>query len=151
MRGKAVLAQLSRQAGLVALGLVEYFDAFGRAVVELVVVATQHRVEAADGLVAVQDVIGCVHAALGPGTEVRHQVFLVAAFQGLAVGAHVGAGNALQGDDQDVARTPRFGQQSVAIEIQAGQPSIDGAGSTVSPSSHCRAWSCPAAIPAVTS
>ncbi|MNC25048.1 hypothetical protein D3C75_731240 [compost metagenome] len=121
VRGEPAAAQLGWQAGPVALLLGQHLDALGRAVVELVVVAAEHRVEAANGLVIVQHIVGRVHAALGPCAQVGHQVFAVAAVQGLAVHADVGAGNAFEGDDQHIAGASRGSEQLLSVQVESGK------------------------------
>ncbi|MND66397.1 hypothetical protein D3C80_577900 [compost metagenome] len=118
---EAVLVQLRRQAGLGAGRVVQQFQALGRARVQLAVVAAEHGVEAADGLVAVQHVVRRGHRAFGPAAELGHQRVLVAAVDRRAVGGDVGAGNAFQGDHQHVARAAGAGEQRSAVEVQACQ------------------------------
>ena len=122
MSAEAVLAQLCRQAGLIAFVEGEHFHAFGRAIVELVVVTAQHGVQTANGLMGVQHVIRGVHAALGPAAEVGHQIFLIMTADRLTVGTDVGAGNAFERDDQHIARLAWRGEQLLAIEIDVGEP-----------------------------
>ncbi|MNQ83490.1 hypothetical protein D3C85_985720 [compost metagenome] len=51
-----------------------------------------------------------------------HQVLLITAVQGLAVDSDIGAGNAFQGNDQHVACTSRGCQQSLAGQVELGEP-----------------------------
>ncbi|MNE94952.1 hypothetical protein D3C80_1929770 [compost metagenome] len=69
----------------------------------------------------VQHVVGGVHAALGPPAELGHQRFVEAAIEGLTVGLHIGAGNAFEGNYQQVARLSGGGQQFLAAEVRLGQ------------------------------
>ncbi|MNF70076.1 hypothetical protein D3C84_519760 [compost metagenome] len=71
---------------------------------------------------AMQYVVRRVHAALCPTTEVGHEVFLIAAVQGLAVDADVSAGNTFQRDDQHIARTPRCREQFLSVQIELSEP-----------------------------
>ncbi|MNF86620.1 hypothetical protein D3C84_690620 [compost metagenome] len=71
---------------------------------------------------SVQHVVRGVHAAFCPSTEVGHEVFLIAAVQGLAVGPHIGPGNTLEGNNQNIARSTRCREQLASIQIQLGEP-----------------------------
>ncbi|MNH06428.1 hypothetical protein D3C79_657950 [compost metagenome] len=119
--GEAGLAQLRRQAGLVAFVLGQQFYALGRAVGQLVVIAAQHRIQATDGLVGVQHVVWGVHAALGPLAELGHQVVVETAVQRLAVRLQVGAWDAFQGNHQQVAGASRAGKQPLPMQVGLSQ------------------------------
>ncbi|MNH10785.1 hypothetical protein D3C79_702740 [compost metagenome] len=88
----------------------QHLDAFGRAVVELVVIAAEHGIQATNGLVAMQYIVWRVHAAFSPAAEVGHEVFLIAAVQSLAVDPHIGTWDTFEGNDQHVACASRCRQ-----------------------------------------
>ena len=114
-------AQLVRQALLVAGLAGQQLDALGRARVQLLVVAAEHGVQAANGLVVVQHIVRRGHAALGPLAQARHQVFRVGAADQLTILGDIGAGDAFEGDDQHVARLAATRQQRGAGEVELGQ------------------------------
>lgn len=102
--------------------VVQQLDALRRARVELAVVAAEHGVEAADGLVAVQHVVRGGHRPFGPATQPGHRRFVVAAVDGGAVGGDICAGDSLHGHDQDVARAPSAGQQRRSGKVELVEP-----------------------------
>lgn len=122
VRAETVLAQLGGQALPSPGRVVQQLDALRRARVELAVVAAEHGVEAADGLVAVQHVVRGGHRPFGPATQPGHRRFVVAAVDGGAVGGDIRAGDSLHGHDQDVARAPSAGQQRRSGKVELVEP-----------------------------
>jgi len=122
VRGESVLVQLGWEARLVPFVLGQHLNPLGRSVVQFVVIAAKHSVKAANGLMAMQYIIRRIHSAFCPATEVGHEIFLIAAVQGLAVDANVGTRNTFQGDDQHISRPPWCREQFLSVQIELSKP-----------------------------